>query len=97
MVKQPSERETTPHTDSTSQNGSLLQLDPALHLPDLTGFWPRNQISRYDPRRSKCCGLPRRRQMRTAAPHGARTMQPAMQTQASLCEKATRLDALEKT
>ena len=31
---------TTPHTDSPSHNGSSVQLDPALHLPDLTGFWP---------------------------------------------------------
>ena len=36
---------TTPHTDSPSHNGSSVQLDPALHLPDLTGLWPRSQSS----------------------------------------------------
>ena len=36
---------TTPHTDSPSHKGSSVQLDPSLHLPDLTGFWPRSQSS----------------------------------------------------
>ena len=36
---------TTPHTDSPSHDGSLVQLDPAHHLPDLTGFWTQSQSS----------------------------------------------------
>ena len=46
MVKQPSERvQLTPHTDSPSHNGSSVQLDLALHLPDFTGFWLWSQSS----------------------------------------------------
>ena len=84
---------TTPHTDSPSHNGSLVQLDPALHLPDLTGFWPRSQSSSQDSRRRpKYCGLLRRRQTRTGAPHGARTLYPLMQRQSEvrLGDKAAR-------
>ena len=33
------------NTDSPSHTDSFVQLDPALHLPDLTGFWPQSQSS----------------------------------------------------
>ena len=35
---------TTPCTDSPSHNGSSVQLDPALNLPDLAGFCPEVKV-----------------------------------------------------